>query len=93
MALKKVVNLHATWCGPCKQFGPVFNTVANDEKYNNIEFNRIDIESDEGTPLVEKFRIKSIPTTLLLDENDEVISKVMGSMLETDLRDLIESNL
>jgi thioredoxin-related protein len=55
------------------------------DEYKNIEFKDIDIEDDEeGETLVQKYQIRSVPTTLLLDENNEVIYKVMGNVTEKD---------
>ena len=94
MALKRIVNLHAVWCAPCRKFEETFNIVANDESLNkDIKFERYDIESDEGTELTEKYSVKAVPTTLLLDENDECLVKLTGSMLESDFRSAIEKNL
>lgn len=90
MALNKIVNLHASWCGPCKQFEPVFTEVSKDEKYNGIMFERFDIESDESTEWVEKFKVRAVPTTLLIDENGEEIVKLSGSMNEASLRTVID---
>ena len=39
---------------------------------------------EEGETLVQKYQIRSVPTTLLLDENNEVIYKVMGNVPEKD---------
>lgn len=92
MALTKIVNLHASWCNPCKQFEGTFMRVAKNDNNKDIQFERIDIESDEGTNYVEKYMIKSVPTTLLLDENNESIMKVMGAIPERDFQLIIDRN-
>lgn len=81
----KVINLHATWCQPCKFFAPVFESVSKMDNYNNFEFQRIDIESDEGFKLCETYHVKSVPTTLVIDENGEELYKILGNAPKTDV--------
>lgn len=91
--LKKIINLHASWCGPCKAFEPTFNSVATDNEFKNIIFERFDIEEDEqGTELVETFNVRSVPTTLLLDENNNQIVKVSGNIQEEEFIKIIRNN-
>jgi thiol-disulfide isomerase/thioredoxin len=83
--LKKIIKTSASWCMPCRAFASTFHRVENMDEYKNIEFKDIDIEDDEeGETLVQKYQIRSVPTTLLLDENNEVIYKVMGNVTEKD---------
>jgi thioredoxin-related protein len=44
-------------------------------------------------PVFEKLGIRSIPTTILFDENDEPIYKVMGNVPLKDLIDLLNTAL
>jgi thioredoxin reductase (NADPH) len=91
---KKVVKFSASWCGPCRVYAPTFKKVSEMEDFKDITFETIDIEdSDEMTPTIEKLGIKSVPTTILFDENDEPIYKVLGNVPMKDLVDLINSTL
>jgi thioredoxin-related protein len=64
------------------------------DEYKDIEFKEVDIENDEdGEVLAEKFQVRSVPTTILLDENDELIYKVMGNIPQKDLTNLINEAL
>jgi thioredoxin-related protein len=64
------------------------------EDYKDIEFKEIDIEKDEdGEVLAEKYQVRSVPTTVLLDENDELIYKLMGNVPEKDFIDVINEAL
>ena len=64
------------------------------DEYKDIEFKEVDIENDEdGEGLAEKFQVRSVPTTILLDENDELIYKVMGNIPQKDLTNLINEAL
>lgn len=91
--LTKIINLHASWCGPCKSFAPTFINASNNDEFKNIQFERYDIEDEKGTEYVEKYHVQSVPTTLLLDENNEQIIKISGNIPESDFINLIKTNL
>lgn len=87
--LKRVIKLSAAWCAPCKVYAKTFEKVKEMEEYKNVTFEEIDIENDDNADIiVEKYQIQSVPTTLMLDENDEIIYKLMGNV---PLKDLIET--
>jgi len=86
----KVIKLSAQWCAPCRVYANTFKNVSNKEEFKGIEFNAMDIEEDkEAEPLVIKFGVRGVPTTLILDENGELISKLTGNVKESDLIDAI----
>lgn len=91
---KTVIKFSATWCGPCRVYADTFKKASEMEEYKGIEFKSIDIENDEdGEILVEKYQIRSVPTTILADENGDVIYKLMGNVPLKDLTDIINKTL
>ena len=80
---KVVVDFYATWCGPCKMFGPVFEKVSNE---SSITFIKIDVDAHED--IARKYGIMSNPTVGLLN-NGEVEKKHMGFMTEDELKKFI----
>lgn len=52
------VDFWASWCGPCKAFGPIFEKVA--EKHPEAKFAKVDTEAQQE--LAGAFGIRSIPT-------------------------------
>ena len=84
---KVVVDFYATWCGPCKMFGPVFEKVSNE---SSITFIKIDVDAHED--IARKYGIMSIPTVVLLN-NGEVEKKHMGFMTEEELKKFIQIKL
>lgn len=75
--LTKVIDVYATWCVPCKQLAPIFEELSKNEDFKNVSFSKVDVDNDDEL-LVEKYGIRSVPTMLLIDENDNVIKKIIG---------------
>lgn len=90
----KVLEFSASWCAPCRAYAPIFERVSKMEEFNNIKFESVTLDDGENHDLeIGKYDIKSVPTTILLDENNDPIYKLMGSVPEKDLVDLINKTL
>lgn len=74
---KVFVQVHATYCGKCKQFKK--EVFSDEEVTNKLAANMstaiVDIESEEGKKIKEKYDVQGTPTFLILDENGELIKK------------------
>ncbi|MFU0480607.1 thioredoxin [Gardnerella sp. DNF01192] len=80
-----VVDFWATWCGPCRSFGPIFEKVS--EKYPEIPFVKVDI--DKSNEIAEAAQIQAVPTVMVI-KRGEVIYRQAGALLASDLEDLVE---
>ena len=76
--LDKVIKISATWCMPCHAYKKTFDAVKADERFKDIEFEELDAEENEE--LCEKYGVRSIPTTIMLDENNEVLLSFSGNV-------------
>ena len=74
----------ATWCGPCRQFGPIFDEAS--EKYPDIVFGKID--TDDQQQLAMAAQITSIPT-LMVFRDGIVVFRQSGALPLSALEDLI----
>lgn len=74
---KVFVQVHATYCGSCKKFKKeVFSDKeVTDKLTNNMATAIVDIESEEGKKIKEKYGVQGTPTFLILDEKGELIKK------------------
>lgn len=92
--VKKIIKFSTTWCGPCRSFAPTFHKVSGMDKYKNITFEEMDIESsDEAETLAQKYQIRTVPTTILFDENDSPIIKVLGNVSEKNFTSIIDEKM
>ncbi|WP_316043444.1 thioredoxin family protein [Actinomadura sp. CNU-125] len=57
-----LVDFWASWCGPCRQFAPVYEKTSG--KHDDIVFAKVDTEAEPE--LSERFRIASIPTLMAI---------------------------
>lgn len=46
-----VIYYHADWCGPCKDFSPKFNVLAQKYSRNGISFVKEDVDLDLDKPV------------------------------------------
>jgi len=79
-----IIDFWAPWCGPCKQFGPIFEKVSNE--YPDIVFGKVNTE--EQRELAGYFQIQSIPTTIILREQIGIFQQP-GLLPEEALKDII----
>ena len=79
-----ILDFWAPWCGPCKQFGPIFEKTA--EQYPDILFGKVNTEEEQQ--LAGYFQIRSIPTIAIMREGIVVFMQP-GMLPEEALHDLI----
>lgn len=89
--LKKITKVSAKWCPPCKVYAETFRKVAGEEEFSGIEFSEIDIDDEESEYVVEKYGVRSVPTTILLDDDGSVIYKLSGNVSQGDLEQAIRN--
>lgn len=81
----KAIKFYADWCGPCKTYSKIWNKVESELK-EEVEFVEIDVDKDT-TGLAAKYKVRSIPMTVVIKEEDEI--KVTGLIQEKELKELI----
>ncbi len=80
------VDFWASWCGPCRQFAPVYEAAS--EKHGDIVFGSVNTE--EQQELAGAFRVTSIPTLMVFREQVLVFAQP-GALPAPSLEQLIEA--
>lgn len=77
-----LVDFWATWCGPCRQVGPVVDRLA-EEFAGQVVVGKVNV--DQQIELAERYRVMSIPT-LYVFKGGEVVDKLVGARPYEDLK-------
>lgn len=84
-----LVDVWATWCGPCRAFSPIFEELSSDYE-GRVKFVKVDADANEN--LAAKYNITSIPSTLLI-ENGKLKAVSVGAVPKEALKKWIDKNL
>lgn len=76
----KVFKFYAEWCGPCKGLSMVVKGAAD-----KISIPIEDVNIDENIMLAQEFKIRSVPTMVLVDAQENEIKRHVGLMNEAQL--------
>ena len=83
---KVIVELWATWCGPCKVMKPIFEKVAT-ENTTDVQMYTMDV--DQNRDVAVKLGVRSVPTIKVINGGDVVTTKV-GVLKEDEIKGLVQ---
>ena len=84
-----ILDVYATWCGPCQQMMPVVEELEN-ELGNTYKFAKLNV--DEAREISIKYGVTSVPTFIFI-KNNVVKGKETGYMSKEELQEKIETLL
>ncbi len=68
--MKEILYFSAPWCAPCKQLGPIIESLSG-----QINYRKINVDND--TELSTKYGVRNIPT-LILVKDGEAVNRTTG---------------
>ena len=76
-----LVDMWATWCGPCRMIGPMVEDLAGTYK-GKIKVGKLNV--DDHPQVAGQFRVMNIPTLLLFKGGQEV-DRIVGVVPKEEL--------
>lgn len=84
-----LIDVHAVWCGPCRQISPIVDQISLDftGKLNVGKLN-----ADDNRDILVDLGVRNIPT-LILFKNGEIVERSTGMTSIEKLTELINNHL
>ena len=67
----KLIKIYSKTCGPCK-------VLEKNLVESGVDYDSVDVASEEGEDIVEKYGVRAVPTLLLVDDNGALLNKRTG---------------
>ena len=80
-----LIDFYADWCGPCKAYSPIVESVATE----NEDIKVVKINVDNAQDIAIKYQVMSIPTTVVIKDGKEV-NRAVGMMSKSDLVEMVK---
>ena len=81
----KLLKFYAEWCQPCKMLSQVIKN-AGDKITVPVE----DVDIDNNIMISVDYKVRSVPTVVLVDDSGKEIKREVGMMNEQKLLDFLK---
>ena len=62
--MKQILYFTASWCGPCRTLGPIMESLNG-----QINYRKLDVDNEQD--LAVKYKVRSVPTLVLIENGVE----------------------
>lgn len=87
--LPVLLDIGATWCGPCKALAPIIEEIAADYDGKALVC-KVDV--DEAPGIASEFRVRNVPTVLFIKDG-AAVDKSVGLVAKATLTDKLNALL
>lgn len=81
-----LIDIWATWCGPCLMQAPILEQLSEELDEDDIKIFKMDVDENPNT--ASEFGIMSIPT-LLFKKDGQVVKQVAGVHTKDQIKAII----
>ena len=81
----KLLKFTADWCASCKALSSKL------EDFKLCEINEIDVE--EEIDITNEFKVRSLPTIVLINDEEKEIDRLIGNVSVNDIEKLVKKHL
>lgn len=74
--MKTILYFGAEWCSSCKALKPIVDAEAPQKGYM-VDY--IDLDTEQGSIDAEDYKVRSLPTLIVLDEEGAEIRRASGN--------------
>ena len=82
----KLLKLSASWCNPCKALAITLSTC-------NLPLEAQEIDIDIYPEIASKYKVRSVPTMLILDNEDNMISSLVGNKNKAEIENWVNTTI
>lgn len=80
----KLLIFSAPWCGQCRAYHPIAEKFI--KEHSEIEIT--DINAEDDTDAVDKYNVRNLPTTIVIDDSGNEVGRESGILNKEQLKKL-----